>query len=390
MAFDKNRTGSGSGRRADQGRRPYRMGGRFEGDGGYREGGQDRDGNRGYAGRQDRSDRRSNGPAGREPRREGRAPGGSAERFFDKGPSLRREDNRPYGGGARREDDRPYGGGAPRTAPPKRPVPPAVQDELREPPMRPSEPEVRVDQAVAPENLLAGRNPIREAVKAGRAIEKILVARGDLSGSAREIIAKAREQRIVVQEVDRSRLDAIYPHHQGMLAFVSAAQYATVEEILAVAEERGEPPFVVVLDGITDPHNLGAIIRTAEGCGAHGIIVPERRSVGLTPAAVKASAGAVEYLKVAKVTNLSRTLEELKARGLWVTGAAMEGEPYDRCDLTGPIALVIGAEGEGISALVLKHCDRVVSLPMKGKIESLNASVAAGVLMYAVLRGREA
>ncbi len=239
-----------------------------------------------------------------------------------------------------------------------------------------------------PENLLVGRNPIREAIKSGRSIEKILVARGELSGSAREIIAKAKEARVIVQEVDRSRLDEIYPNHQGMLAFVSAAEYSSVEDILDYARQKGQDPFIILLDGITDPHNLGAIIRTAECCGAHGVIVPERRSVGLTPAAVKASAGAVEYMKVAKVTNLNRTLELLKQNGLWVTGADMQGEPYDKADFSGPVALVIGAEGEGISNLVLKNCDRTVSLPVLGEISSLNASVAAGVLMYAVVRAR--
>ena len=253
----------------------------------------------------------------------------------------------------------------------------------------PPAPAPAAEESIDPkENLLSGRNPIREAIKSGRDIEKLLVAKGDLSGSAREIVAMAREARIPVQEVDRARLDEITRNHQGMLAFASAYQYATVEEMLAEAEEKGEAPFLILLDGITDPHNLGAVIRTAECVGAHGVIVPERRSVGLTPAAVKASAGAVEHVKVARVGNLTRTLQDLQAAGLWITAAVTDGEDFQKSDLKGPLALVIGSEGEGISRLVLEHCDRTVSLPMKGKIGSLNASVAAGILMYAVLSAR--
>ncbi len=240
-----------------------------------------------------------------------------------------------------------------------------------------------------PENLLVGRNPIREAIKAGREIEKLLVARGDLSGSAREIVAKAREARIVVQEVDRSRLDAIYPNHQGLIAYASAARYAQLEDIFDRAAERHEDPFIVILDGVTDPHNLGAIIRTAECVGAHGVIVPERRSAGLTPAAVKAAAGGCEYMNVVRVVNLNRTLEELKDRGVWIVGTTLSGENALRADLTGPIALVIGSEDTGIADLTLKKCDRLLSLPMAGHLDSLNASVAAGVMMYAVMNARK-
>ena len=238
------------------------------------------------------------------------------------------------------------------------------------------------------ENLLSGRNPIREALKSGRDIEKLLVARGELSGSAREIVQMAKEKHVPVQEVDRARLDAITPNHQGMLAFASAYQYSTVEAMLELAEERGEEPFLILLDGVTDPHNLGAIIRTAECAGAHGVIVQERRAVGLTPAAVKASAGAVEYLPVARVTNLTNTLEVLKAKNIWAYAADMDGEDYAKTDFSGGVALVIGAEGEGVSRRVLDTCDKIVSLPIKGKVDSLNASVAAGVLMYAVARSR--
>ncbi len=240
-----------------------------------------------------------------------------------------------------------------------------------------------------PENLLVGRNPIREAIKAGREIEKLLVAKGDLSGSAREIVAKAHEARIVVQEVDRSRLDAIYPNHQGLIAYTSAARYAQLEDIFTRAAERHEDPFIVILDGVTDPHNLGAIIRTAECVGAHGVIVPERRSAGLTPAAVKAAAGGCEYMNVVRVVNLNRTLEELKERGVWIVGTTLSGENALRADLTGPIALVIGSEDTGIADLTLKKCDRLLSLPMAGHLDSLNASVAAGVMMYAVMNARK-
>ena len=178
------------------------------------------------------------------------------------------------------------------------------------------------------ENLLSGRNPIREALKSGRDIEQLLVARGELSGSAREIVQMAKERRVPVKEVDRARLDAITRNHQGMLAFASAYRYSTVEDMLDLARERGEAPFLILLDGITDPHNLGAIIRTAECAGAHGVIVQERRAVGLTPAAVKASAGAVEYLPVARVTNLTSTIERLKREGIWTYAADMAGEDY--------------------------------------------------------------
>ena len=245
-----------------------------------------------------------------------------------------------------------------------------------------------VEEDMAPENMLCGRNPIREALKSGRDIEKLLVQKGELSGSAREILQLAHDLRVPVQEVEKAHLDALARSHQGMIAYASAYQYHTVEDMLALAAERGEAPFLVLLDGITDPHNLGAIIRTAECAGAHGVIVSERRAVGLTPAAVKASAGAVEHLPVARVVNLSQTLEELKAQGIWSFAADMEGEDYRKVDFAGPVALIIGAEGEGVSRLLLSKCDHRVSLPQKGEIQSLNASVAAGVLMYHILESR--
>ena len=267
-------------------------------------------------------------------------------------------ERRPYGDRPNNGERRPYG---------DRPMtpPPAQQEEEAS-------------------NLL-GRNPIREALKAGRDMEKLLVAKGELIGSAREIVAMAREQKVIVQEVDRAHLDAMAPGHQGLIAVVSAYAYKTVDDMLALAKERGEAPFLVILDGVTDPHNLGAIIRSAECAGAHGVIIPERRAVGLTPAAVKASAGAVEYLPVAREVNLTRTIERLKKEGVWIYGTAMDGEDYRKVDYSGAKALVIGSEGEGMSRLVGESCDKVVTLPMKGKIESLNASVAAGILLYAMM-----
>ena len=232
--------------------------------------------------------------------------------------------------------------------------------------------------------ILTGRNPIREALKNGHDLEKMLVQKGELSGSAREIVQKAKEQKVQIQVVDKSRLDAIAPNHQGLIAFASAYQYSSVEDILRSAAEKGEKPFLIILDGITDPHNLGAIIRTAECAGVHGIIIPQHRSVGLSPSAVKSSAGAVEYVKVARVSNLNRTIEQLRKEGIWFYAVTMNGTDYRQVDFDGGVALVIGAEEDGISRLVLEKGDYSVSLPMKGKIESLNASVAAGIMIYRV------
>ena len=198
----------------------------------------------------------------------------------------------------------------------------------------------------------------------------------------------ARERHIPIQTVERSRLDEITRNHQGMLAFASAYRYYDVEDMLRDAEEKGEPPFLVILDGVTDPQNLGAVIRTAACVGAHGVIVPERRAMGLTPSAVKASAGAIDTVKVARVTNLNRTLEMLKEKGVWLYAADMEGEDYRTVNFSGPMALIVGAEGEGVSRLVLENSDYKVSLPMKGGVGSLNASVAAGILLYAAMTGR--
>ena len=239
-----------------------------------------------------------------------------------------------------------------------------------------------------PENLIVGRNAVREALRAGRDMEKLLVSRGEATGSLREILALAHEKGVVVQEVDRRRLDEMAENHQGVAALASMYAYSTLEEILALAREKGEPPFLVVLDGITDPHNLGAIVRTAECMGAHGVILPERRAVGLTPAAMKAAAGALEWIKVARVTNLTRALETLKAQNVWTYATDMDGEDYRRVNFSGGCALVIGAEGQGVSRLVRETCDQVVSIPMKGHIDSLNASVAAGVILAEIARQR--
>lgn len=253
--------------------------------------------------------------------------------------------------------------------------------EYREKPQK-SEAENREEQD---RYILTGRNPIREALKNHRDLEKLMVQKGELSGSAMEIVQKAKEQRVMVQVVEKSRLDEIAPRHQGLIAFASAYQYATVDDILSDASGKNEPPFIIILDGITDPHNLGAIIRTAECAGAHGVIVPQHRSVGLTPAAVKASAGAVEYVKVARVTNLNRTIEDLQKKNIWIYALDMDGTDYSQVSFEGGTALVIGAEGEGISRLTGTKCDMKVALPMKGHLDSLNASVAAGIMMYRVM-----
>lgn len=303
---------------------------------------------------------------------------------------FERREERPYGekpafGGPRpeRRDSRPM-----REERPVRPVRPE-RPERSERPERPAPaPMMPPVEEPMESNLLVGRNPIREALRAGRDIEKLLVARGELIGSAREIVAMAREAKIIVQEVDRVRLDQMAPNHQGLIAVASAYSYKTVDDMLALAKARGEDPLLVILDGVTDPHNLGAIIRSAECAGAHGVIIPERRAVGLTPAAVKASAGAVEYLPVAREVNLNRVIERLKKEGVWIYGTAMNGEDYRRVNFSGPAALVIGSEGEGMSRLVEENCDKIVSLPMKGHIDSLNASVAAGILLYAVAGAR--
>jgi len=237
--------------------------------------------------------------------------------------------------------------------------------------------------------ILTGRNPIREALKNNRDLEKLLVQKGELSGSAMEIVKIAKERKILVQTVEKKRLDEITPRHQGLIAFASAYHYSTVEDMLALAAERNEKPFLILLDGITDPHNLGAIIRSAECTGAHGVIVPVHRSVGLTPAAVKSSAGAVEYIPIARVSNLNKTIEELQKKNIWVYALTMNGRNYEEVSFDGGTAVVIGSEGTGISKLTEEKCDLSVSLPMKGHLDSLNASVAAGVMMYRIMSCRK-
>lgn len=235
-------------------------------------------------------------------------------------------------------------------------------------------------------DIIAGRNPVMEAIRSGRSIESILVAKGERSGSVVAIIAKAKQKNIPVKDVDTKKLDFLAKgvNHQGIVAQCAVKEYSALEDIFALAEERGESPFIIVLDKIEDPHNLGAIIRTAECAGAHGVIIPERRSAGLSYTVEKTSAGALEYMPVVRVKNISAVLQKLKDKGIWVYGADMDGEHYKKVNFDGAVALVIGNEGKGISPLVAKDCDVIVSLPMKGKINSLNASVAAGILMYEI------
>lgn len=236
------------------------------------------------------------------------------------------------------------------------------------------------------EDVIVGRNPVSEALRSSRAIDRILISKGNKTGAVVGIIAKAKEKQIPVKEVDSRKLDFLAggENHQGIIACAAVREYSSVEDIFALAEERNEKPFIIVLDEVEDPHNLGAIIRTAECTGAHGVIIPKRRSATLSYAVGKASAGAVEYVPVARVTNIPNTIDMLKEKGLWVFGADMNGADYTQCNFDGAVALVIGNEGKGIGRLVREKCDQIVSLPMKGKINSLNASVAAGVLMYAV------
>ena len=240
------------------------------------------------------------------------------------------------------------------------------------------------------EDKIMGRNPVLEAIRSGRSIDKILIKKGKYEGSIVPIIKKAKEVGIVLQEVDKAKLDVAAEggSHQGVIAYVSAYEYSTVRDILNAAREKDEPPFVIICDRITDPHNLGAIIRTANCVGAHGIIIPKRNSAGLNSTVAKASAGAVEYVPVVRVTNIASTLEELKQRGVWTYAADMDGQDWCSVDYKGPTALVIGSEGFGVSRLVKESCDFVISLPMKGKINSLNASVACGVICYEVARQR--
>lgn len=241
------------------------------------------------------------------------------------------------------------------------------------------------------EDKIYGLNPVLEALSSDREIDKILLKDGIKHSKASKITALAKEKKIPFQFVQQSKLDSAAEggNHQGVVAYAASHAYATTEEILNTARERGEAPFVVILDCLTDPHNLGSIIRTANAAGAHGVIIPKNRSVGLNSTVYKVSAGAVEYIKVAKVTNLSRTVEELKKEGLWVVGTDLSAtQKHYECDLKGALAVVIGSEGEGISKALKEKCDFLVKIPMIGEIESLNASVAAGVLLYEAVRQR--
>ncbi len=237
---------------------------------------------------------------------------------------------------------------------------------------------------------IEGRNPVLEAFRAGNAVDKLYVLKGCFDGPVQSIVREAKKQGTLIDFVDKTRLDQMSEtgHHQGVIAKVAAYDYSTVDDILANAKDKGEDPFIIILDGIEDPHNLGAIIRTANLSGAHGVIIPKHRAVGLTSTVAKTSAGALNYTPVAKVTNLSQTIDELKDKGLWFAAAAMDGDVMYRVNLKGPIGLVIGNEGNGVSRLVREHCDLTVSIPMSGDIDSLNASVAAGVLAFEVVRQR--
>lgn len=240
------------------------------------------------------------------------------------------------------------------------------------------------------ENIIEGRNAVLEAFRSGKPVDKLYVLDGCQDGPVRTIVREARKHDTIIQFVEKERLTqlSVTGKHQGVIACTAAYEYSEVEDMLKLAEERGEDPFLILLDNIEDPHNLGAIIRTANLAGAHGVIIPKRRAVGLTATVAKASAGAINYTPVAKVTNLTSTIEELKKEGMWFVCADMGGTQMYDLNLKGSIGLVIGNEGEGVSKLVREHCDMIASIPMKGDIDSLNASVACGVLAYEIVRQR--
>jgi len=240
------------------------------------------------------------------------------------------------------------------------------------------------------EEFIAGRNAVTEALKNGRPADTLFVSRDDAGGWLGALITLAKSQGVVVKDAKREKLEQLCgtSRHQGVVLSAAARAYAELEDLLAAAEARGEPPFLVLCDEIEDPHNLGAILRTAEAAGAHGVVVPKRRSAPLSQTVAKTSAGAIEYIPVARVPNLCTAIEELKAKGIWVYGADMAGEPYDARPITGAAALVIGSEGKGLGRLVKERCDALLSLPMRGKINSLNASVAAGILLYEIAKYR--
>lgn len=240
------------------------------------------------------------------------------------------------------------------------------------------------------EFTIEGRNPVLEAFRAGKTIDRVFILDGSQDGPIKSIIREAKKYDTIISFVQKERLDQISEtgSHQGVIAYAAAYHYAEIDDMFKLAEEKGEPPFIILLDNIEDPHNLGAIIRTANQAGAHGIIIPKRRAVGLTATVAKTSAGAINYVPVAKVTNLGNTIEELRDRGMWFVCADMDGEIMYKLDLKGSIGLVIGSEGEGVGRLVKEKCDFTAKIPMKGDIDSLNASVAMGVLSYEIVRQR--
>ncbi len=249
----------------------------------------------------------------------------------------------------------------------------------------------RMEPQELPDDVLVGRNAVTEALKAGRGINKILLAEGDKEAFASEIMNLAKERKIICQFVERSKIEAIAAghRHQGVLAYVAPVEYAELEDILKAAEEKGEAPFLLLLDELEDPHNLGALLRTADATGVHGVLIPKHRSVPLNATVAKTSAGAIEYVPVARIGNISQTLKALKEKGFWVAGADMDGaQAYNEADLTGALVLVVGSEGRGMSRLTKEACDFIVSMPMVGRINSLNASVAGSILMYESMRQR--
>ena len=267
-------------------------------------------------------------------------------------------------------------------------------DKFRKPPRR--DRDERPEREEKPErqerdDLIIGRNAVREALKAQRPAECLMVQRGDKKGAVSPLVAQCIEMKIPVKEVDGKKLDFMCGHsnHQGVILVAAAKEYSSVEDIFALAEERGEAPFIIICDGLEDPHNLGAVIRSAEAAGAHGVIIPSRRSTGLGYTVGKSSAGALEYMPVARVTNITSAINDLKEKGVWVFAADMDGKPYYETDMSGAVAIIVGSEGKGVGRLVKENADVVVSIPMQGKINSLNASVAASILMFEVSKTRK-
>ena len=240
------------------------------------------------------------------------------------------------------------------------------------------------------ENIVCGRNAVLELIRSGRSIDKLFIKKGGLEGALIVINAEAKAHGIPIVEAEREKLDTLAAGviHQGVIAMAAAKEYVTVDDILNIAESRNEKPFIVIADGINDPHNLGAVIRNCDGAGVHGLIIPKRRSAGLTPVTAKSSAGAIEHLAIAKVSNIANTINELKKKGIWVVGCEAGGQTYDNIDYDMPLALVLGSEGDGISDIVTKSCDFIASIPMMGKVNSLNVSCASAVILFEALKSR--